>query len=182
VAGVSGNITWYIDRGAGIVALALLTASVVLGIVSAVRVRSPRWPRFALADLHRNIALLALSFGAVHAGASVVDSYVSISPADALVPFVSSYKPLWVGVGAIAADLMLAVLLTSALRRRIGYRRWRAVHYLSYGCWLAAVAHSIAIGSDLAVTAVLVVFAACFGAMAAGLTLRLGGMQTAQRR
>jgi predicted ferric reductase len=124
---VSGNVTWYVDRGAGIVALVLLTIAAVLGIVSAIRVRSPQWPRFAIADLHRNVALLALVFGVVHVFTSVVDHYVNIRLMDAFVPFVSSYKPFWVGVGAIGADLMLAVLVTSALRRRIGYRRWRTV-------------------------------------------------------
>jgi methionine sulfoxide reductase heme-binding subunit len=171
---MSGNVMWYADRGAGIVALALLTGSAVLGMMSAIRVRSPRWPRFALADLHRNVALLALSFGVVHVATSVLDSYVNIGLADAFVPFISSYKPLWLGVGAIAADLMLAVLVTSALRRRIGYRRWRTVHYLSYACWVAGVAHSIAIGSDATATVAVVLFAACFGAMAAGVALRVG--------
>lgn len=167
-------MTWYVDRGAGIVALALLTIGVVLGILSALRVRSERWPRFALADLHRNVGLLALAFGAVHAVTSVVDDYVDIDLADVVIPFVSSYKPFWLGVGAIAADFMLAVLLTSALRRRMGYRRWRAVHYLSYACWAASMAHSVAIGTDARVTLVLMLFAACIGLMVGALALRLG--------
>lgn len=171
---MSGNVTWYVDRGAGIVALALLTGAVVLGIVSALRVRSPRWPRFAVADLHRNIALLALVFGSVHVFTSVVDHYVHIGIADAFVPFVSSYKPFWLGVGAIGADLMIAVLVTSALRRRIGYRRWRTVHYLSYGTWAASMVHSVAIGSDTRVTAIVVLFAGFVGLMVGSLALRVG--------
>lgn len=172
---MSGNVTWYVDRGAGIVALVLLTIAAVLGIVSAIRVRSPQWPRFAIADLHRNVALLALVFGVVHVFTSVVDNYVNIRLVDAFVPFVSSYKPFWVGVGAIGADLMLAVLVTSALRRRIGYRRWRTVHYMSYGTWAASLAHSLAIGSDGRVAVVLGLFAACVGLMVGGLALRFGG-------
>jgi sulfoxide reductase heme-binding subunit YedZ len=171
---VSGNVTWYIDRGAGIVALALLTGAVVLGIVSALKMRSARWPRFAVADLHRNVALLALVFGSVHVFTSVIDHYVHISLADAFVPFVSAYKPFWLGVGAIGADLMLAVLITSALRRRIGYRRWRAVHYLSYGIWATSIAHSVAIGSDTRVTAIVVLFAGFVGLMVGSLALRVG--------
>jgi len=162
---MSSQALWYIDRGGGLVALLLLTTAIVLGVVTSMRVRSPRWPRFALADLHRNLALLALVFGVVHVVASVADTYVDIRPLDAVVPFASAYKPLWLGIGAISADLMIAVMITSALRRRIGYRNWRAVHWLTYACWATGTVHAIAIGSDArhAVWGVMVL-AACIGA------------------
>ena len=166
-------VLWYVDRGSGLAALMLLTASVVLGIVSATRVHSPRWPRFALALLHRNLALLALTFGAVHVVTSVVDSFVPISVSDAVIPFAASYKPLWLALGTIGADLMLAVLITTAIRRRLGYRAWRSVHMLSYGCWGASLIHAIAIGSDArsAVWGVTIV-AACIGAVGGALVQR----------
>ena len=66
---------------------------------------------------------------------SVVDSFVPIRPADAFIPFVASSKPFWLTLGTIGADLMLAVLITTALRRRLGFQAWRSVHMLSYGCW-----------------------------------------------
>jgi methionine sulfoxide reductase heme-binding subunit len=170
---VTAPVLWYVDRGAGLAALLLLTTSVVLGVVSVVRVHSERWPRFALSQLHRNLALLALTFGAVHVVTAVVDSFVPISVAGALIPFASSYKPFWVALGAIGADLMLAVLITSAFRRRLGYKSWRSVHMLSYGCWGASVVHSIGIGSDArsAVWGVMVV-AACIGAVGGALVQR----------
>jgi sulfoxide reductase heme-binding subunit YedZ len=167
---VSSPALWYIARGSGLVALLLLTTSVVLGIVSAARVRSPRWPRFALADLHRNLALLALAFGVVHVLTTVVDSFVPVTVTDAFVPFAASYRPFWLAMGTIGADLMLAVLITSALRRRLGYRAWRSVHMLSYGTWGASVIHSIGIGSDSRsdVWGVMIV-AACLGAVGGAL-------------
>jgi len=176
---MSDPVLWYIDRGSGLAALLLLTTSVVLGVVSFTRVHSERWPRFAIANLHRNLALLALAFGAVHVLTSVVDSFVPISLADAFIPFVASYKPFWLALGTVAADLMLAVLITTALRRRLGFQAWRSVHMLSYGCWGAGVVHSIGIGSDArsAVWGIMIV-AACIGAVGGALVQRTASVST----
>lgn len=164
---------WYVDRAAGLAALLLLTITVVLGVVSVMRVRSPRWPRFALSQLHRNLALLALTFGTVHVATAVIDSFVPITFTDALVPFQATYKPFWLALGTIGADLMIAVLITSALRRRIGYQSWRSIHMLSYGVWGASLVHAIGIGTDArsAVWAVVAV-AACIGAVGGALVQR----------
>jgi methionine sulfoxide reductase heme-binding subunit len=173
VAGVTAPVLWYIDRGSGLAALLLLTTSVVLGVVSVVRVHSPRWPRFALALVHRNLSLLALTFGVVHVFTSVVDSFVPISVAGALIPFAAAYKPLWLALGTISADLMLAVLITTALRRRIGFQTWRSIHLLSYACWALSVVHSVGIGSDArsAIWAVMIV-AACIGGVGGAIVQR----------
>jgi methionine sulfoxide reductase heme-binding subunit len=173
MARVSDPVIWYIARGSGLVALMLLTTSVVLGVVSVVRVHSPRWPRFALANLHRNLALLALAFGVIHVVTSVIDSFVPIRVADAFIPFAAAYKPLWLALGTIGADLMLAVLITTALRRRLGFQAWRSVHLLSYGSWGASVVHSVGIGTDArsAVWAVMVL-AACIGAVGGAVVQR----------
>jgi sulfoxide reductase heme-binding subunit YedZ len=126
-----------------------------------------------LARLHRNLALLALTFGVVHVVTAVVDSYVPISVAAAVIPFASAYKPLWLALGTIGADLMLAVLITTALRRRLGFQAWRSVHLLSYACWATSVVHAIGIGSDSrsAVWGVMIV-AACLGAGAGAIVQR----------
>jgi sulfoxide reductase heme-binding subunit YedZ len=170
---LTSPILWYIDRGSGLAALLLLTTSVVLGVVSVARVHSQRWPRFALAQLHRNLSLLALTFGAVHVLTSVIDSYVPISVADAFIPFVAAYKPFWLALGTIGADLMLAVLITTALRRRLGFRAWRTVHLLSYACWGTSVIHSVGIGSDArsAIWGVMIL-AACIGAVGGAIVQR----------
>jgi DMSO/TMAO reductase YedYZ heme-binding membrane subunit len=170
---VSDPVLWYVDRGSGLATLALLTTAVVLGVISVIRVYSPRWPRFALADLHRNVALLALAFACVHVLTAVIDSFVPITVTDAFIPFAGSYKPFWLALGTIGADLMLAVLITTALRRRLGFKTWRSVHLLSYGCWGASLIHSIGMGSDArsAVWGVMIV-AACIGAGAGAIVQR----------
>jgi sulfoxide reductase heme-binding subunit YedZ len=162
-----------VARGSGLAALLLLTTSVVLGVVSAIRVRSERWPRFALAQLHRNLSLLALTFGVVHVITIVVDSFVPITVADAFIPFVGGYKPFWLAMGTIGADLMLAVLITTALRRRIGFQTWRSIHLLSYGVWATSLVHSIGIGSDARSAAWgVMILAACIGAVGGALVQR----------
>jgi methionine sulfoxide reductase heme-binding subunit len=139
---------WYATRAAGLVALVLLTATTALGLLAAGRISTRRWPRFLVAGLHRNISLLALVFLALHIGTTVVDTYTSIGLQDALVPFLSGYHRFWLGLGAIASDLLIAVSLTSALRSHIGHRLWRAVHWCGYLCWPIALAHGLGIGTD----------------------------------
>ncbi|GAA2003555.1 ferric reductase-like transmembrane domain-containing protein [Catenulispora subtropica] len=139
---------WYATRATGVIALILLTASVVLGIVVQVRAASDRWPRLVTLGVHRNLSLLVLAFLALHIGTAVVDSYAPVGWLSLVVPFASSYRPLWLGLGTVAFDLLLAVTITSLLRRRISVRVWRAVHWAAYACWPAAVVHGLGTGSD----------------------------------
>jgi predicted ferric reductase len=145
---VNSQALWYLTRGSGIVALLLLTAAVVAGLTTSARWSARRWPRFVVENLHRNVSLLSVIFLAVHISSAVLDSYVSISWIDAVIPFIGSYRPLWLGLGAVALDCFLAVAATSMLRARIGYRTWRKVHWLAYGCWGVALMHGLGIGSD----------------------------------
>jgi len=139
---------WYLTRGTGVVALLLLTASVVLGVTTTLGARLRRWPRFAVAGVHRNLTLLAIAFVAVHVVTTVADGYAPIHLVDAVVPFISPYRPVWLGLGAVAFDLLLAIVVTSLLRIRIGLRAWRAVHVLAYIAWPVALVHSLGTGSD----------------------------------
>src|SRR5437763_7060213 len=157
---------WYLTRGTGVVSLVLLTAVVVLGVTAALRVSSERWPRFLVAGLHRNLTLLSLAFLGVHIVTTVVDSYVPVSLVDAVVPFVSAYRPIWVGLGAVAFDLLLALVATSLLRARIGARLWRAVHWLAYAAWPVALLHGLGTGSDAKAGWMIVLTAVCIGAVA----------------
>ncbi|MBV8980047.1 MAG: ferric reductase-like transmembrane domain-containing protein [Acidimicrobiia bacterium] len=147
-AAASTKALWYLTRGSGIVSLVLLTASTVLGVTTAVRWASPRWPRFVTEGLHKNISLLSMVFLAVHIATAIVDGYVPIRWIDAVVPFTSAYRPFWLGLGALAFDMLLAVIVTSLLRVRIGHGAWRAVHWLAYACWPVAVLHGLGAGSD----------------------------------
>jgi DMSO/TMAO reductase YedYZ heme-binding membrane subunit len=145
----SGSKTlWYLTRGSGAVTLALLTVSMCLGIAGTLRWRSGRVPRFTVAVLHRNLTLLAVGFLGIHIVTSVADSFAPIGWKDAVVPFVSAYRPVWLGLGAIAFDLLIALVLTSMLRLRIGLRTWRLVHWAAYACWPLALVHALGSGSD----------------------------------
>ena len=123
---MSSHALWFATRGFGVVSLLLLTLIVVLGVAGVTRWRSTRWPRFVVAGLHRNLTLLALVFIALHVITTVADGYAPISFLNAVIPFTSPYRPVWLGLGAVALDLLLALTITSLLRARIGYRRWRA--------------------------------------------------------
>ena len=115
--------------------LLLLTVSVLLGILTAGRFSTQRWPRFLSQGLHRNVSLLVLVFLALHVGTTVVDTYTSIPLTAAFIPFASSYKTAWLSLGAVALDMLLALVATSLLRTRIGHRTWRRVHWLAGAAW-----------------------------------------------
>lgn len=148
VAATNAKALWYVTRGTGVVALLLLTASVVLGTLSSARWRSDRVPRFLVGGLHRNLTLLAVAFVVAHVVTTVADGFAPINLLDGLLPFRSPYRPLWLGLGTIAFDLLLALVVTSLVRARLGFRMWRAVHWLAYASWPVALAHSFGTGSD----------------------------------
>ena len=174
---------WYTTRGAGIVALLLLTASLVLGIVDLSRWHSERWPRFLLDGAHRTVSLLALAVVAIHVVTTLLDGYTQIGIRDAFVPFLSSYRPIWVGLGALAFDLLLAVALTSVFRQRIGHRTWRAVHWASYACWPVALIHELGSGTDSTSAWMLAISAACLLTVLAAVGWRiLGAWPAGDRR
>lgn len=166
----SSTPLWYATRATGLVALVLLTWAMALGLLSSVRYQRPGWPRFVTLGLHRNVSLLALAFTGVHVVTTVADSFVNVPLQDAFVPFISSYRPFWVGLGAISFDLMIALVVTSLLRARMSLGSWRFVHWGAYLCWPVAVVHGLGTGTDTPVRWVLALTAACV-VVVAGLTL-----------
>lgn len=152
IAASGGSAYWYLTRSTGAVALLLLTVAVALGVLDVQRWSSPRWPRFVVDSLHRNVSLLAMAFLALHILTSVLDSFAPISLLDAFIPFTGSYRPFWLGLGAVALDLLLAVTITSLLRQRIGFSSWRAIHWLTYASWPIALLHGLGTGSDVKAT------------------------------
>ena len=140
---------WYASRATGIVSLLLLTAVLVLGILVNRQGRLPGLPRFAVTSLHRNISLLAVAFIAVHVVTAVLDTYVNIPILAGVVPFASGYERVWLALGAVSFDIMLAMIITSLLRGRLNRTLWRAVHLLAYLSWPVAFAHSIGSSRDL---------------------------------
>jgi predicted ferric reductase len=173
LAAAGPSAYWYLTRSTGTVALLLLTGAVVLGVVDVRRWSTPRWPRFVVDSLHRSLSLLAMVFLALHILTAVLDSFASISLLDAFVPFVGSYRPFWLGLGAVSFDLLLAVTITSLLRRRLGYASWRAVHWLAYASWPVALLHGLGTGSDVKATWLLLLSAACLALVLAAVLVRV---------
>ncbi len=167
------SLDWYLTRSTGAVALLLLSVAVALGVADVRRFSTPSWPRFVVDALHRNVSLLALVFLALHILTAVLDSFASISLLDAFVPFVGSYRPFWLGLGAVAFDLLLAVILTSLLRGRVGQRAWRTTHWLVYACWPVALLHTLGTGSDVKTTWLLALSGFCL-ALVLGAVLARG--------
>ncbi len=145
---MSASVLWYATRGAGLVSQVLLTVVVCLGILTVARWGRPGWPRFLTAEFHRNVALLAVVFLAVHILIAVLDPFTSLGLAAALIPFSSPYRQFWLGLGVVAMYLVGAIIITSLLRTHLGHRTWRAIHWLSYGAWPIAIAHGLGTGSD----------------------------------
>jgi predicted ferric reductase len=170
---MTDQILWLATRGAGIVSLLLFTAVVCLGVLTVVRWQSPSWPRFLSVGLHRNLALLSVVFLALHVVTAIVDPYTSLGLIAAAIPFASSYRPLWVGLGVIALDLLLAVVVSSLLRAHLGQRAWRAIHWLAYAAWPFALAHGFGAGTDGSAAWMLAIQAACVAAVAVAVAWRI---------
>ena len=165
---------WYLTRATGVVSLLLLTAIIVLGLLGPMRVAAtPRWPRFAVDTLHRDLSLLSVLVIAIHVITSVLDGFAPIGLIDAIVPLHSAYRPIWLGLGAFTFDLMIALIITSLIRRRLGYRSWRAIHWLAYASWPAAVLHGLGTGSDSKQVWSLALTFACVLGVAAAVVARV---------
>jgi sulfoxide reductase heme-binding subunit YedZ len=172
-AAASSQLLWYSTRTTGIVALVLLTASVVIGVLTTLRYGNEQWPRFAIQSVHRKVSLLAVVFLGLHVVTTVSDSFAPIGWLSVVVPFTSAYRRLWLGLGTAALDLLAAVTISSLLRQRINPRTWRALHWLAYASWPLAVVHSLGTGTDPRLRWVLLLVAACVVSVLGVLTWRL---------
>ncbi len=170
---MTDTLLWYTTRGAGAVSLVLLSGVVVLGILSALRVQTSGWPRFLTAGLHRNLALMTLVFLALHIVTAVIDPFTHLGWLTAVVPFSSYYRTIWLGLGTVAFELLLAIVVTSLARPWIGLAAWRLVHWLTYASWPIAVIHGVGTGTDVWSAWSLVLTAVCVGAVVAAIGYRL---------
>ncbi len=140
---------WYTARSAGIVAYLLLSTTVVLGLSMSARARF-RWPRFAVEEVHRFLTIVTAVFIGVHGASLLLDKVAPISLGQELVPFSGHYRPFAVALGIVASELMAAIGVTNALRKRIPHRLWRRAHYLTIVVWFSATAHGLLAGTDRA--------------------------------
>jgi len=174
VSGInSSTALWYASRATGVVALLLMTAVVLLGLMVTRQGRLPGLPRFAVSGLHRNMSLIGVVFVVVHVLTAVADSYVNIPLTAAVVPLASPYERLWLGLGAVSLDLTLAVIVTSLVRRHLSRRLWRAVHLLAYAAWPVAWLHSFTSSADLKHGPMFVLTVACAAVVAFAVIWRL---------
>jgi len=142
---------WYVSRGSGLILLALFSVVVVLGIATRTGSAPRTWHRFTVAELHRTLSLFAMALLTLHVVTAIADPYVSIWWWATIIPFVSHYKAAALGLGTLAVDFGAAVILTSLFRHRLGFKAWRAVHWLAYLAWPVAFVHSLRAGNDLGI-------------------------------
>jgi methionine sulfoxide reductase heme-binding subunit len=166
---LAANYVWYVERAGGILAYALLSVSVILGLLLYGRAKLSGWPRFALEDLHRFVGLLAGTFIVIHVGSLLVDSYLPFSLTDILVPGTAPYRPVSVAFGVIAAELLAALAVTNHYRKALSHRFWRRAHYLNFAVWVLALVHGIAAGTDRGTTWALALYIST-ASVVAGLT------------
>ncbi|TPG32870.1 ferric reductase-like transmembrane domain-containing protein [Mycolicibacterium hodleri] len=164
---------WALGRGTGITALAFLTLSLGLGIATRSGRPLATLPRFAVVDVHRFAALAGTLLVAMHLGLLFFDPYAQLRLLDFVIPFLGAYRPLWLGLGTLAVDVLIVVIVSSLLRHRLGVRTFRAVHWATYALWPTALAHALGNGTDAGRTWFLVFAASCALIVAAALTWRL---------
>jgi len=177
---VNSTYLWYATRASGIVALILLTMTMVLGLVTTSRARARNWPGFAQQEFHRRVSIVAVVFLAIHVVTSILDTYVHIGWFAIVVPFSSPYSRFWVGLGTIALDLMVAVFVSSLLRAHLKPATWRGIHWLAYASWPVALAHTFGLGTDSREQWVIVLGALCV--LSVGLALVWRIRSSANRR
>ncbi|HEY3259586.1 MAG TPA: ferric reductase-like transmembrane domain-containing protein [Pseudonocardiaceae bacterium] len=169
---MSTEALWFLARGTGVTVLVLLTTTVGLGIATGAGRTLPGLPRSAVVLVHRNASLLAVTFLAVHVGTLLMDPYAQLRLLDLVLPFGGAYRPLWLGLGTAASDLLIAIIVTSLLRHRLGLRAWRAVHWLAYAAWPLALLHALGTGTDATTPWLRAIAAACVLAVGASLAWR----------
>jgi sulfoxide reductase heme-binding subunit YedZ len=170
----SNPIDWYAARAGGVVAYVLLSLNVTIGVLMVGKRSFARWPRFALEDVHRYTGLLTGTFVVLHIGAVAIDAYLPFSVGSLIVPFIASYRPVWTGLGIVAAELLLALAFTNHYRNtKLPYATWRTIHYVNFVVWGAATLHAIGTGTDRSTVWMLLIIAAAVGAVGGSIAWRV---------
>jgi sulfoxide reductase heme-binding subunit YedZ len=180
---VSSNpALWYAARASGVAAYVVLSLVVSLGLSLGGKAQSRTWPRFSVEDIHRFGGLLVGSLVGVHVLAIAADSFLPFSLTQLLVPFTSSYRPIWTGLGIAAAEILVALAITNHYRRRLPYRFWRKAHYLNFAVWTLASLHGLFGGTDRGATWLAILYAASVSTVVTLLVWRFGGSFARSRR
>lgn len=153
---------WYITRASGLVAYVLIWLSMVWGLGVASNIFDVVLHGTFTYDFHQYISLLAIGFTFLHIGVLLFDGYMPYSVLQILLPFISPYRPFWIGIGVIGLYLMLLVTVTFYIRTKIGMKAFRAIHVFSLVSYLAITLHSFMSGSDSSLPSVMVLYAVTF--------------------
>lgn len=164
---------WAFGRGTGVVALVLFTVSLVLGIVARSGRRVPWLGRFGTSDLHRTAALTGTGLVAAHVGSLLFDPYAQLKVVDVVFPFLAAYRPMWLGLGTVALDLIGVVTIVSLLRHRVGPRVFKTVHWATYVLWPTALLHALGSGTDAATLWFRAIAVVCISAVVTAIGWRL---------
>ena len=149
---------WFMARAGGIIAYVLLWLATCWGILmSSKAIKGVVDVPVAFA-LHEFLPILAVGFATLHAVVLLGDSYIGFKPWQILVPFASPYEPFWTGLGTLALYLLIALIASFYVRKRIGQKAWRALHYASYVAFLMALLHGIMAGSDTGTPAMTILY------------------------
>jgi predicted ferric reductase len=142
------RLAWYAIRSLGILSWAALTGSVIYGLLLSTGILDAIAHRTVSFALHQELSAIGLGLALVHAALLTLDSTVPFSIGELLVPFAAPYRPVWVGLGQLGLYLTVVIVASFSVRRRIGQRTWRRLHYLTFLIALAATAHGVMAGSD----------------------------------
>ena len=164
---------WLLGRGLGVSTLVLLTISMVAGIITWQRSTPLQTPRFAVAEIHRRASLVASGLLVVHILSLVFDQEAQLSWVDTVVPFLNARNPLWWGLGTLSLDILLVVVVTSLMKKRISHRVWRGIHWFSYLAWPVAVLHAFGGGTDAATVWFRLIAFTCIAAVGAAVGIRV---------
>jgi sulfoxide reductase heme-binding subunit YedZ len=177
----SSPAIWYAARASGVAAYVVLSIVVCLGLTLGGKAQSRRWPRFSVEDVHRFGGLLVGSLIGVHIVAIAADSFLPFSLTQLIVPFTSTYRPLWTGLGIAAAEILLALAITNHYRKRLPYSFWRKAHYLNFAVWGLASVHGLMSGTDRGAVWLAILYGVSVGSVVTLLVWRFGGSRRAPR-
>ena len=170
---MSDAMLWFLNRGTGFVLLGVLTVTVLLGVLAARGRAGSLLPAFVSRSLHRNLSLFGAALLVAHIATAVLDEFVDIRWWHAFVPWGAEYEPLWLGVGTLATDLIVAVLVTTAVRTRLGLGAWQRIHQLAYLAWTLGLVHGLMIGTESGETWALIGYSATALVVAVAVLVRL---------
>lgn len=164
---------WILARASGLTAYVLLTTSVLAGLTVKTRPLGRRIKAAVATDVHRFLSLMGLGAIAAHGFTLALDKAVHIPVTALLIPGIAPYRPIWTGLGVLSAELMIVVYASFSLRRRIGARNWRRLHYATYAVFAAATVHGLAAGTDTGSRWVFALYVGSIGAVVAATAWRI---------